>query len=339
MRPFSFEVARRLSAAHWVSGETIARELDVTRATVWLAVRDIERAGARVHRVRGRGYRLAQPLSLLDAGATAELLGRAARRWRIEVHESVDSTNRIAFERAESDAPDGTVVAAELQRAGRGRLGRAWLSELGGGLTFSVLWRFRQASAHLSGLSLAVGVAVANALRRVGARDAALKWPNDLVLHARKLGGVLTEIRGDMLGPSVAVIGIGINVRLSPALRRRIDQPVADLHDAGVGEVNRNVLLAAILSELATTLERYSESGFPGFRQEWQALNALQFRPVRLLLPNRQVVRGKLIGVDDQGALRVETAGGGVQRFFSGELTLRAARSGASRRAVQPPLA
>jgi BirA family biotin operon repressor/biotin-[acetyl-CoA-carboxylase] ligase len=188
------------------------------------------------------------------------------------------------------------------------------------------LWRFAQGARELAGLSLAVGVALARALRTTGARDAQLKWPNDAVLPGGKLAGILIEMQGDVLGPSAAVIGIGVNVRPDPRVRAAVDQPVADLETATGAAVDRNALLALLLTELSAVLERFAAGGFAPLRGEWQALHAHQDQPVCLMLPDGQTVKGRARGVADDGALLLET-GNGIVRHHSGEVSLRAARA------------
>jgi len=152
----------------------------VTRSAVWYGIRDIAAAGFEIEKVRGRGYRLSRALSLLDAGRVTEMLGPGSGKFVLEVLDRVDSTNTRLMLRAAEGAPSGLVMAAEAQTAGRGRRGRAWQSAIGSTLTFSLLWRFAQGARELAGLSLAVGVALARALRACGVSGVALKWPNDV---------------------------------------------------------------------------------------------------------------------------------------------------------------
>lgn len=328
MRPLSFRVLRRLNAGAFTSGEALARELSVSRSAIWTAVRAIERAGVEVIRGLGRGYRLVMPVTWVDAASVHGMLGSSARALQLTVLDHCESTSTALAQQAGAGVAHGTVLLAEWQSAGRGRLARRWSSPPGAGLTFSLLWRFERGALHLSGLSLVVGLAIADALRAIGLREVRLKWPNDVQVRRRKLAGVLTEIKGDMLGPCTAVIGIGLNVQLPQSTVDAIDQPVTDLARAGLASLDRNAILAAILSELATSLRRFEREGFSAFRQQWQAHSASLHRPVRVVLPDGEVVRGKMLGVDVQGALRIDT-GGETRRVFSGELVERAA--GASR--------
>jgi BirA family biotin operon repressor/biotin-[acetyl-CoA-carboxylase] ligase len=328
MKSITCQVLRRLADGNFHSGEVLARALGLSRASVWLAVREIGAAGLEVYRVRGRGYRLAQPLSLLEREAVLRQLGADAAQFNIEILDSVSSTNTLVMQRAQQGAPGTLVVAAEWQEAGRGRMGRAWQSGVGGALTFSLLWRFTQGAAFLSGLSLAVGVALIRALRTLGLDEAGLKWPNDVVWRGSKLAGILIEMQGDMLGPSAAVIGIGVNLRLSDAVRSRIDQPAADLETACGRPFDRNQLLALLLKELRRVLETFAREGLAPFRAEWQRYHAHQDQTVTLILPDARRERGCARGVAEDGALLIETQAG-IRRYHSGEISLRKAEGDA----------
>lgn len=325
MKALTSSVLRRLADGEFHSGEALARSLGVSRASVWHAVRDLEALGAEVYKVHGRGYRLPQPLVMLDAAAIARCLGAQAARFALEVLDAADSTNSLLAGRAAAGAPAGTVIAAEWQPGGRGRLGRPWHAGIGEAVTFSVLWRFARGASALSGLSLAIGVALARALAAVGASGTALKWPNDVLWRGSKLCGILTELAGDALGPTAAVIGIGINVRLSDATRARIDQPVADLEAACGAAPDRNELLARVLVEMAAVLDAYSRDGFAPLRAEWQRLHAHQGRRVVLMLPDGSRQSGVARGVADDGSFLLETRAG-VKRYHSGEVSLRLAK-------------
>ena len=323
MRANTFDLVRLLSHANFCSCAVLARELGATPAAVRLALSELERLGLELVRVRGRGYRLAEPYDCLDVAAVNAQLGAHARHFRLELLDACASTNTLLLERARGGAPAGQVIACELQSAGRGRRGNSWQSSLGGSLTFSLLWRFPQGAASLAGLSLAVGVAVARALAALGVADVQLKWPNDLLHAGRKLGGILVELQGEAVGPSAVVIGIGLNVRLHTTLRDAIAQAVTDVASISAEVPQRNRLLAATLIELAQVLEQFSGHGFAPLRQEWIDRHAHQGRLVMLSSDDGKTVAGRAAGVAEDGALLVETARG-VERFVSGELSLRA---------------
>ncbi|MFN3885145.1 MAG: biotin--[acetyl-CoA-carboxylase] ligase [Rhodocyclaceae bacterium] len=254
---------------------------------------------------------------MLDLTAIVDALGAEACRFDVELLAECDSTNLWLLARAERGAPSGTVVIAEAQTAGRGRHGRLWHSTPGDSLTFSLLWRFAPATPPL-GLSLAAGVAVTNALAKIGAGETALKWPNDVLKDGRKLAGILVELVPG--APHAAVIGIGLNLRLPAALPDELRAHSAAL-DASV---DPNTLLAALLVELRATLETFATAGFGALRDAWLARHAYQDAQVRLLSDFAPPRAGICRGVDETGALLLETAGG-IERILSGEISLRGA--------------
>ncbi|AJP47494.1 hypothetical protein PG1C_01515 [Rugosibacter aromaticivorans] len=265
----------------------------------------------------------------LDATRLVAALGPASCRFDIEVLPRCDSTNSVVLGRAEAGAPSGTVVVAEEQTAGRGRRGRAWIAAPGDSLTFSLLWRFTPGTLPM-GLSLAVGVAVARALEKVGAGDtpqttssapsfcAALKWPNDILLQGKKLGGILIELVPGT--PHAAVIGIGLNLRLPAVLPLDVRATATALP----GAMDNNTLLAALLTELRSVLSQFAAGGFGALRADWLARHAFQDAPVALLSDFSPPRHGICRGVDSDGALLLEV-NGRIERILSGEISLRAA--------------
>lgn len=322
MKPLAAGVLARLADGGFHSGEALARSLEISRASVWNAVRELEATGIEIYKVYGRGYRLPYPFTLLDRAAIERHLATHAGRFTIEVRNAVDSTNTVLLQRAANGAPGGTVIAAEWQSGGRGRLGRAWHAGVGEALIFSLLWRSARGAGALSGLTLAVGVALARALGSAGAESVTLKWPNDVLWRKGKLAGVLTELQGDALGPTAVVIGVGVNVRLSEATRARIGQAAADLETACGAAPDRNRLLAGVLIELDRVLEAFGRDGFAAVRDEWQRRHAQQGRRVTLTLADGKRRSGRARGVAEDGALLLETPSG-MQRYHSGEISLR----------------
>ncbi|MBI5890352.1 MAG: biotin--[acetyl-CoA-carboxylase] ligase [Nitrosomonadales bacterium] len=323
-KPLTFELLRLLADGEFHSGQVLAQRFGVTRATVNNALQDVESFGLTLYSVRGRGYRLARPLQWLDAESIFAALGSARGELHIELLDHAASSNALLLQRATQGAVSGTVLAVEWQNAGRGRLGKTWHSGLGDALTFSVLWRFDSGLAALSGLSLAVGIAMMRALDELGVPGAGLKWPNDVLLKGGKLAGILLEAQGDMLGPSAVVIGIGFNLSLPEALRERIDQEASDLAALDRPLPERNLVLAVLLKHLAALLREFGRRGFAPMRVEWESRHVFQQRPVKLLLPDGAHISGMALGVTDDGALRLATAQG--ERIFNaGEVSLRSA--------------
>lgn len=265
-------------------------------------------------------------MPLIDLVLLKARLGELAGRFDVDALDACDSTSSELMRRADAGAPAGTVIVADRQAAGRGRRGRSWLSTPERSLTFSLLWRFAGSPARLGGLSLAVGVALARALEAQGARGIGLKWPNDVLLATpdgyAKLAGVLVELVSDRRGCQ-AVIGIGLNLGSPPD---PLPQPAAGLDQAGLVSSDRHALLAAILRELATVLERFADNGFAGLRADWQQRHVWQDQAVQILGEGEAPLCGACFGADDDGALLLQTADG-LQRIYSGDVSLRPAGS------------
>lgn len=324
MGPHTFRALRLLADGRFHSGARIARELERSRAAVSETLKGARELGVEVFSVPGKGYRLAEPVEFLDAHAIVSRLGPAAARIRLTLLDEVDSTSTRLAGLAQAGAPSGTCVAAEWQRAGRGRRGRAWQAGLGASLTFSMLWRFDQGPGHLAGLPLAVAVAATRALEQAGVPDVGVKWPNDLVHDWKKLGGILVETTGEMLGPTAAIVGIGLNYRLGEALAGRIDQPATDVASCGGALPSRNALLALLLAELVAALERFAHGGFAAFRDEWKARHAYADRSVTVTGGDAASREVRVVGVAADGALLV-AADGHTERLTSAEISLRPA--------------
>ena len=321
MSALTFLALRRLADGRFHSGEDVARSLGRSRATLSEALKRVPELGVEIFSVRGKGYRLAEPIEFLDAADIARRLQATA--VRLEVVDEIDSTSTRLLEMAAAGAPSGTCLAAEWQSAGRGRRGRSWVSSLGGSLTFSLLWRFERGAGHLAGLSLSVGVAVARALSACGVERVQVKWPNDVVAEFRKLAGILVETSGEMQGPSVAVIGVGVNYRLGEHALEQIDQPVTDVAHCASTVPSRSALLAALLAELASILSEFESRGFPAVRDAWRALHAYQGRRVRVLPPRETPFDADVTDVAADGALVVSLPDGRTVSLSSAEISLR----------------
>jgi BirA family biotin operon repressor/biotin-[acetyl-CoA-carboxylase] ligase len=317
-----FPILRRLSDGAFHSGQALAIEFQLSRASVFNVLNQAEAMGLTIHAVRGRGYRIPQPVEWLDGGVAATHLDDVSQAYDVRILDSVDSTNSALISAALNGASDGTVLCAEHQHAGKGRRGRSWHAALGGSLTFSVLWRFDRGLQAMAGLSLAVGLAVARAVNRHSRHPARLKWPNDVLVGYRKLAGILVEVQGDMDGAAFAVVGIGLNVRLNEAQRDAIDQAVVDLAEMGV-MIGRNQLLADCLQELHAVMTSFRQHGFAALRAEWMALDAYAGKEVALLLPNTRGVQGVAAGVDDTGAFLLRDQHAVLNAYNGGEISLR----------------
>jgi BirA family transcriptional regulator, biotin operon repressor / biotin---[acetyl-CoA-carboxylase] ligase len=316
-----------LADGRFHSGEALAGELGVSRSAIWKAATALRELGATLHAVRNRGYRLALVSEALNGTVVHAHLGRDVREHvtHVETAWSLPSTNTWLLERPNPAAGTTEVCLAEYQSAGRGRRGRVWLAPPGSALCFSLSWTFREVPADFGALSLCLGVCAVRVLKSLGVAGIALKWPNDLLVGERKLGGVLIELRAESTGPACVVIGIGINV----ALGRQVLQKIAatgtaatDLVSAGLQSPKRNALAAALACACVRGLRQYEREGLKPFIAEWRAADALRGRPVNVSTVNG-AVQGLARGIDLHGALLLDTPDG-VKRFISGDVTVRA---------------
>lgn len=322
------ELLRLLADGEMHSGEELAAALAISRAAVWKQLQQLGDWGIALEARPGGGYRLAAPLDLLDASEIRALLPHAsAERLRnLEVQEEIGSTNNRLL--AVEDLPPGRFDAclAEFQSAGRGRRGRRWLAPFASGLCLSVNWSYRDTPATFGALSLAAGVAVLRALRRLGFADLALKWPNDIVHRDGKLGGLLIDLRGEAAGPAYCVVGVGINLRLPQAMRDDLrGEGVQAIDLASLGTLpGRSVAASALITELALALLEFGARGMTAFAEEWRSADALAGRTVRVIQGD-QSLDGLACGVDTDGALLVDVEGA-RRRILSGEVSVRPIR-------------
>lgn len=326
--PLVARVFAALCDGQFHSGEDLARALGVTRSAVWKAANALRDLGAPMEAVRNRGYRFPVASEVLSANSIREALSRTIREklTRLDVAWSTGSTNTELLERANPPYGSAEVLLAEFQTAGRGRRGRSWLAPPGGAVCLSLSWTFPEVPRDVGALSLAIGVCVLRALAALGVRDAQLKWPNDVLVGACKLGGILIDLRAESAGPAAAVVGIGMNVTLGAELLAQISAiglQATDLASVAPGAVSRNALAAGIIECCVRGLLEFERQGLQPFVEEWRCADALRGRFVTLHMPD-DTVPGIARGIDLSGALLVETPRG-LQKFFSGEVTVRPA--------------
>lgn len=256
-------------------------------------------------------------------GAAIAALSRAAQsdpRLAIEVVEETGSTNADLLARA-ATLTGPLLLVARHQSAGRGRAGRSWLSSNEGSLTFSLAWKFEGGLARLSGLPLAVGVALAETLARLGVQ-VGLKWPNDVLRDGGKLAGILIETQAAQDGSKGvwAVIGIGLNLLMPDELEARIGRSVASL--PWLARMDRDALLAALLDGLAEVLREFEQAGFAAFAARWNLHHAWQGETVTILDGATVLHEGRAAGVDDAGRLLIDTPAGRIA-VLAGDVSLR----------------
>jgi BirA family biotin operon repressor/biotin-[acetyl-CoA-carboxylase] ligase len=315
------------------SGETLAKHLDVSRAAVWKLIQQMSDVGVHIDSVKGKGYRMRPAIELHDMDAIQQHLipQTGSELYRLDLLPVTESTNaylkqiiqnRTQFMEFSASGQPAWACLAEYQTQGRGRRGRHWIASFGGNICLSVLWRFEKAPMELNGLSLVLGVAVADALKQYGIDQIQLKWPNDLYWDNRKLGGLLFEVSGEDAGPSIAIAGIGINVNLHEQHASDIEQPWVDIREiSGQNPGMRNRLAAYLLNSVCNSLATFDREGVKQYVTRWREYDLCFGRPIELLL-GKDSVQGVAKGIDDNGYLIVET-GAGTQVYHSGEVSLR----------------
>lgn len=326
------QVLQILADGRFHSGTEMGQSLGISRAAINKCIKSLADVGLEIHRVSGRGYRLAQACTPLRPDVIRQQLHDCGAIRAVHVLDEVDSTSQYLMRLAQQQDVSGHVCLAECQRQGRGRRGRQWLATPYSNIMLSMAWRFPYGAAQLTGLSLAAGVAALQALEQLGVSGVGLKWPNDLLWQQQrqqgtrtaKLGGILVDIHGEAEGPCLATIGIGINVSVDPGTSNAIDQDWMDLAQIMDQIPDRNHLAALLIERLATMLQDFERNGFVPYREAWQQRHLYGGRPVRVLLGEQEYI-GEAVGVDRHGALLLRDSSGKQQVFHAGEVSLRQA--------------
>lgn len=309
------QLLRLLADGRFHSGEELGALLGISRSAVWKQLQLLhEMTGLALFKVRGKGYRLEHPISLLSA----DVLSNRLTNLPLHVEERIDSTNAMAMRLLARQEPP-LLVLAEAQIAGRGRRGRQWCSPYGANLYFSLAIGIDRSATQLQALSLVVGVAVLRLLRRAGVSGMGLKWPNDLLAGGKKIAGILLELSGDPADICNVVIGVGINANMLSG--HDIDQAWTSIQLETKRQVDRTELAIALAEELRCVLALHRDEGFAAFHDEWETNHLWHGREVRLISGVHEVA-GTVLGVTRDGALRLEVDGE-EQVFSGGELSLR----------------
>lgn len=295
------------------SGEEMGAALGIGRSAVWKKLKQLEQElSIPLQKVRGKGYRLAGSITPLH-------LGQLDSPWPLELLSVVDSTNAEAMRRLRH-TPAPFAIIAEQQTAGRGRRGRKWISPYGENLYYSLAITVTEGATFLEGLSLIISLAVVKTLQVYDFPvSLGVKWPNDVLLDGKKIGGILLELSGDPADICHVVIGIGINVNMCSA--SEIGQPWTSLREVLRQILDRSILIKKLTEALAFYIDRHRQQGFAASKSEWESVHLWQNALVELS-SGEHVIMGKALGIDDKGALRLEVEG--QERSFSGgELSLR----------------
>ncbi|GGF89049.1 biotin--[acetyl-CoA-carboxylase] ligase [Paenibacillus abyssi] len=306
----------------YVSGEAISKQLNVSRTAVWKQIRKLEAQGYEFEASRRLGYRL---IHKPDKLSLTELLGSLTSNrlvTSIKLFDAVDSTQNIAHQLAEDGAPEGTLVIAEQQLHGRGRMGRSWVSPPSKGIWMSLVLRPNIPLPFTPQLTLLTAVALCRSLRKMTSADIGIKWPNDLLIDGKKISGILLESTAEEERLRYVVAGIGISVNLEQQ-----DYPPEMLEKAislkmATGQtLDRTAVIVSFLTEFENLYGLYQQEGFTPIRTLWEALSVSLHRRTSLITPQGPMV-GTPIGLGEHGALMLQQDNGSIVPIFSAEMGL-----------------
>jgi BirA family biotin operon repressor/biotin-[acetyl-CoA-carboxylase] ligase len=307
------------SGEDYTSGEALSSKLGLSRTAVWKHVESLRGKGYRIDAAPSRGYRLVEVPDRLTPLEISPLLNTHDLGRVIHTHDSVPSTNELAFRLAADGAEHGEVVVAEQQTAGKGRRGRAWVSPPGLNLYFSAILRPELPPYRAPELTLVAAVALAETLREAGG-DARIKWPNDVQLGGLKVAGILTELSANPDAVNFVVLGIGVNLNAQPEhFPEELRATATSLSMACGRRIPRALFAANLWTRLEEWLDLYLETGFDAVRQRWKELSSTLGQGVLVRTDGREL-RGVAVDIDAAGALLVQVDGGQVERVLAGDV-------------------
>ncbi|ALB53413.1 bifunctional biotin--[acetyl-CoA-carboxylase] synthetase/biotin operon repressor [Cronobacter universalis] len=306
-----------LADGEFHSGEQLGERLGMSRAAINKHIQTLRDWGIDVFTVPGKGYSLPGPIQLLNES----FIHSHIKTGSVTVLPVIDSTNQYLLDRL-SELESGDACIAEYQQAGRGRRGRKWFSPFGANLYLSMYWRLEQGPAAAIGLSLVIGIVMAEVLHELGADQVRVKWPNDLYLNDRKLAGILVELTGKTGDAAQIVIGAGINLAMRQVESDIVNQGWINLQEAGI-KVDRNELAVRLIEKLRASLREFEQEGLAPFLTRWEKLDNFIHRQVKLIIGEREIY-GISRGIDNQGALLLEQ-NGVTKPWVGGEISLRSA--------------
>lgn len=306
-----------LADGEFHSGEQLGERLGMSRAAINKHIQTLRDWGVDVFTVPGKGYSLPEPIQLLDE----EVICRQLNQGKVTVLPVIDSTNQYLLDRIPT-LNSGDCCVAEYQQAGRGRRGRKWFSPFGANLYLSMFWRLEQGPAAAIGLSLVIGIVMAEVLHDLGADKVRVKWPNDLYLNDRKLAGILVELTGKTGDAAQIVIGAGLNMVMRQVQADIVNQGWITLQEAGI-TIDRNTLAIRLIKDLRDALTLFEQDGLAPFLSRWEKLDNFIHRPVKLIIGDKEIF-GISRGIDAQGALLLEQDGV-LKPWVGGEISLRSA--------------
>ena len=308
-----------------VSGEEISRQLSISRTAVWKHIQHLKNSGYEIESIYKKGYILHSPPDLL---LPAEISANLKTKWlshNIIYQNSVKSTNDVAKQAALDNCPHGTIVVAEEQTGGRGRIDRGWFSPLGGGVWFSIILRPPFLPHEAPKFTLFMATVLTQAFAKYPGVKVDIKWPNDILCQNKKLVGILTEMNAQMEAINYIVIGAGINVCVpEDLLPEELKGKAGSLCEFTCEQIDRVQLLTSVLKEFELLYDKTVKEGFSYMLGEWKKHCITLGRTVKVIAPD-ETFTGIALDIDEMGALLVKKHDGNIQKVLAGDVSVRAA--------------
>ena len=319
------DVLSLLDHKSYCSGQELANQLNVTRATIHNCISRIEALGIKIERIHGLGYRLEQPLDLLSKDQIVDKLSEdiQSKAETIECLQEVNSTNHYAGELDLPKAGNFSVVLAEMQTAGKGRRGREWVSPYAANIYLSLVWSL-QKPLHIAGmLSPYLAMRLAQMLKQAGVSTVGVKWPNDIYCDDKKLAGILIECKGEINGLCKIIVGVGVNVSMTRYENISIEQSWTDI-DTQAPNLNqtRNALASMLITTIVQGIETFEQNKINNFAQEWSQWDVMKDKNI-IVQSESSVQSGIARGISEDGNLLLETPAGEIEKIIMGEVSLR----------------
>jgi BirA family biotin operon repressor/biotin-[acetyl-CoA-carboxylase] ligase len=305
-----------------ISGAKLGERLNISRTAVWKHIGELRKRGYEIGSSPRCGYSFVKGTNLLIPedivpGLKTHIIGK-----RILYREEVTSTQDIAKKMARDSAEEGTIVISESQTEGRGRKGRSWVSPRDGGVYLSIILRPKLVPSRVLQISLVAGVAVIKAIKGVAPLQPEMKWPNDIIIGGKKVGGILTEMSCELDGVNYIVLGIGVNVNTPGYLLTKPTDGVATSLAEECGEdISRVGFVQCLLAEFEAIYNEFLTTGFCPIREEWKAMNNTIGSRVKITEAEGEI-EGKALDIDAEGFLLVRKENGDVKKILSGDVTL-----------------
>lgn len=306
----------------YISGQQLCEQFHVSRTAVWKVIEQLKKEGYQIEAVRNKGYRLIESPDVMSRAEIESLMNTAWAGKKVVYYDETDSTNNQAKAYGEKGAEHGTLFVADMQAAGKGRRGRAWVSPAGSSIYMTILLHPEVLPTKAPQLTLVMAMAVAEGIRSVTGLETMIKWPNDIIIHGKKICGILTEMSTEIDYINYVVIGVGINVN-QETFPEEIRETATSLKIEKGSSVRRSELIASVMKSFEQFYEIFMETeDLSGLREAYNAILVNRGRRVRILEPGQEY-EADALGINRTGELVVRTEDGQKKEIYAGEVSVR----------------